>query len=269
MESPAAEVITYDHKHIMGHAIQTASSLGFMLYDLNNEFCSRFVSELLLCDKNAKAIGSPHIITRYKLGAFIGEGNAHFFKYSMLGHVYLFLLIIMEEAIKETSENPAPDKAIEGILSRRIIYERLNLRSWRLPKQWGTGKACINMAESIGFIIGAYTVPPDIPVLYITDSNNARTLQRNVKNNKGFTHRKMVRCVKQGIDQSIANHLEYLTSQWLSEDQIDENMNRLYAKGEEACKQWVLHTIPIRETYNDNTDQRTQSTAKLKNKKAR
>ena len=33
----------------------------------------------------------------------------------------------MEEAIKETSENPAPDKVIEEILSRRIICERLNL----------------------------------------------------------------------------------------------------------------------------------------------
>jgi hypothetical protein len=52
----------------------------------------------------------------------------------------------------------------------------LLIRSWRLPKQWSTGSTCINMAETVGFIIGEYTVPPDIPILYITDSNNARTL---------------------------------------------------------------------------------------------
>jgi hypothetical protein len=51
----------------------------------------------------------------------------------------------------------------------------LLIRSWQLPKQWGTSSTCINMAESLGFIIGEYTIPGNFPVIYITDSNNART----------------------------------------------------------------------------------------------
>jgi hypothetical protein len=81
------------------------------------------------------------------------------------------------------------------------IVKILLICSWRLPKQWDT---CINMAELIGFILGEYTIPSDLPIIYITDSNNARVLQRRVKNKEDFTHQKMVRCVKQGIDYSIA-----------------------------------------------------------------
>jgi hypothetical protein len=62
----------------------------------------------------------------------------------------------------------------------------------------------INMAKAIGFIIGEYAIPSDLPIIYITDSNNARTLQRNIKNQDMFTHQKMIRNVKQGIDHSIA-----------------------------------------------------------------
>jgi hypothetical protein len=47
------------------------------------------------------------------------------------------------------------------------------------------------MAETMGFIIGEYTVPETLPIIYVTDSNNARTLQRNLKNGKDFTHHKM------------------------------------------------------------------------------
>ena len=110
------------------------------------------------------------------------------------------------------------------------------------------------MAESLGFVIGTYTISQDVPILYITDSNNARTLQRNVKNQKDFTHRKPIRCIKQGIDHSIANHLEYLTSQWLWEDQVDENMQRLYRNGEETCKRWALRKSPIAQTAHDDED---------------
>ena len=118
------------------------------------------------------------------------------------------------------------------------------------------------MAEALGFIIGEYTIPPDLPVIYITDSNNARTLQRNVKNKAKFTHRQMVRCVKQGIDQSIANHLELLTSKWIPEDQLSHSTRRLYAKGEEICKFWASNNLLPRpnadltdtETHEENTD---------------
>jgi hypothetical protein len=42
-------------------------------------------------------------------------------------------------------------------------------QSWQGPKHWGTRSGCINMTESIGFIIGEYTIPSDLPVIYITD----------------------------------------------------------------------------------------------------
>jgi hypothetical protein len=57
----------------------------------------------------------------------------------------------------------------------------LKIRSWQLPQNWGTGESCINMAEAMGFIIGEYTIPSDMPIIYIADSNNARILQRNLK----------------------------------------------------------------------------------------
>jgi hypothetical protein len=118
------------------------------------------------------------------------------------------------------------------------------------------------MAEALGFIIGEYTIPPDFPVIYITDSNNARTLQRNVKIKENFTHRQLVRCVRQGIDQSIANHLELLTSKWIPEEQLSHNTRRLYAKGEEICKFWVANNLlpcytkgqTDTENHDDNTD---------------
>ena len=84
--------------------------------------------------------------------------------------------------------------------------------SWCLPKHLGTSPPCINMAESLSFIIGEYTIPTDFPIIYITDSNNARALQKRAHNSHYFTHWKKVRCVKQGIEYSIASHLEYLTS---------------------------------------------------------
>jgi hypothetical protein len=354
--NPSCVTISHDHTHIMEKAVDTTSKYGFMLRDLNSELCSRFVDELLIQDKNAKTLGSPKITTRAKLGAFIGEGNPHFLKYSALGHIYLLLKIIIEEVYVEMrSDETAPtdnltNAAILNKLSRRETFDKFKLfpgeisslklaatarstidkfqtdykaccfynlaewrsykdaamsgfiqcprssdyrviindenafipivtntmsqnsenlsehiasilrlrpipdsdtplsqtenhplsdteiieyatqhdlpifasidgsltdngiatvsvnllapdirpfdidtewqhriakilltRSWQLPKQWGTGKTCINKAEALGFIIGEYTIPSDLPVIYITDSNNARTLQRNVK----------------------------------------------------------------------------------------
>jgi hypothetical protein len=372
-----------------------------ILRDLNNKFCARFAIELLLCDKKAKAIGSNNITTRASLGAIIGEGNCQFFKYSMIGHIYLFTLIIMEKSCKNIPEIDTIQHniALEEVLSRPILYRQLALfpgeilalklalnargaiekfkndykcsgsynliewrtskailesnhiqstlsgeykvlihddngfqplitasmkqnsknlakhlamilrlqpdtmediqeersindhlkdheifeyatqhdlpifvsidgsiddsnvattsisivapdirdtdekdsmawqnrlanvlliRSWQSPKYWGTVKASINMAESLGFIIGEYTIPPDLPIIYITDSNNARTLQKKVYNSDDLTHWKKVRKFKQGIHYSIANHLEYLTSKWPREEQLCEHTKRLY-----------------------------------------
>jgi len=79
VENPISDIISYNRMHTMERAIKTTSSLGFMLRDLDNEFCSRFIDELLLNDKKAKAIGNSHILTCTKMGACIGEGHLHFF----------------------------------------------------------------------------------------------------------------------------------------------------------------------------------------------
>jgi len=72
------EVISFDHTHLMSHAITSTSTMGFILRDLNQEFAARIANELLLSDKKVKALGSNNILNRAKLGALIGEGNGHF-----------------------------------------------------------------------------------------------------------------------------------------------------------------------------------------------
>jgi len=131
----------------------------------------------------------------------------------------------------------------------------LLIRSWRLPQQWGRKKVDINMAESLGFVLGAHTIPPGIPIMYVTDSNNARTLQRNLSNPHLFTHRKMVRKVKQGIDHTIANHLQLLTPpqhNW----QDNSYEQELYDNGHENCQSWarLLNDNTTNEELLDNGD---------------
>jgi hypothetical protein len=36
------------------------------------------------------------------------------------------------------------------------------------------------MAETLGFILGEYTLAPHLPAIYITDSNSARTFVREM-----------------------------------------------------------------------------------------
>jgi hypothetical protein len=90
-DTPAYEEVSYNHSHTMGRAILTTSLLGFMLRNLDHEFCARFTDEILLADPHAKVIGSPGIANRTKLGAHIGEGNKHFLKYLLTGRVYLLV----------------------------------------------------------------------------------------------------------------------------------------------------------------------------------
>jgi hypothetical protein len=82
-DNPLYEKISFDHTHIVEKAVCSASLLGFMLRDLNCELGSRFVDELLLKDRNVKALANPLITTRASMGAHIGEGNSHFPKYSL------------------------------------------------------------------------------------------------------------------------------------------------------------------------------------------
>ena len=65
---------------------------------------------------------------RDKLNAHIGIGNKHFFKYSILGHVYMLVQVLLEEAKKlaiRTLENSIDNK-IEEILIRPSFYSQLN-----------------------------------------------------------------------------------------------------------------------------------------------
>ncbi len=94
------------------------------------------------------------------------------------------------------------------------------------------------MAETLGFILGEYTIPSYLPIMYITDSQNARTLQRNVKHIDSFTHRQKIRKVKQGIDHSIANHLEYLTQRWIRQEHLSAYALNLYRRAEQICDSW-------------------------------
>ena len=95
----------------------------------------------------------------------------------------------------------------------------------------------------MGFVIGAHTIPPKTPILYVTDSNTARALQRNIINIHQFTHRKKVRKVKQGIDYALANQLEYLSQQRMN---IEENSHEafLYTNGL-VCARNGLHKTPL------------------------
>jgi hypothetical protein len=99
-----------------------------------------------------------------------------------------------------------------------------------------------------------------MPIIYITDSNNACTLQQNARFKNKFTHRKMIRQVKQGINHAMANHLEYLTDKWPREEQLTRYTLELYKRGEEICKFWAkqiqdkLDTFSPFEHTHDETD---------------
>jgi hypothetical protein len=87
---PNETVLSYNHTHCMAKAIHTTSALGFMLQDFNHEFISRFVGNLAVMDKFAKPIADRSITNRAHLGACLRDGNRHFHKYSILGHICLF-----------------------------------------------------------------------------------------------------------------------------------------------------------------------------------
>jgi len=63
--------------------------------------------------------------------------------------------------------------------------------------------------------------------------------KKKVYNNDDLTHRKTIRKLKQGIDYSIANHIEYLTSKWPREEQLSEHTKRLYKQGINICTLWA------------------------------
>jgi len=348
----------------MERAIETTSKLGFMLRDLEYEFCSRFADELLLQDRNAKAIGSPLITSRAKLGAFIGEGNKNFFQYSALGHVYLLLRILFAEIINKVRAADATlsedqiNTAVIQQLSRRDTYDNYklfpgeisaskltstacrtllkfkidykvcsfyNLAEWRsykdaaqsrftqrpspadfkiiindnnvfIPKVFNTmPQNSESLSEHLASILRLRQTPGDpitsdtqdncllsdneiislatrhdLPIFVSIDgsllSDGTASVSvnliapdiRHTDQNMEWQHRlakillgrswklpkrQMIRQVKQGIDQSIANHLEFLTSQWIPESQLSQRTKELYARGEEVCKLWASNKL--------------------------
>jgi hypothetical protein len=85
-------------------------------------------------------------VTRATLGACIGEGNSHFFKYSLLGHVYLLILIIIEEACKDLPihNGTLQSMLFEEKLSRNTIYKQLAL----FPKEISAYKLSASAREA-------------------------------------------------------------------------------------------------------------------------
>jgi hypothetical protein len=148
----------------------------------------------------------------------------------------------------------APDiretDAVDGGEWQDRIAKVLLICSWHLPIKWGASNTSINMAESIGFLLGEYMIPSDYPIIYVTDSNNARSLQCNLTNMHNYTHRYNVRHVKQGIDYAIANHFEYLTKRWPRKDQLSPYAMQMYEHAIELCKLWATPA-----TNNDDNSQ--------------
>jgi len=100
-----------------------------MLRDLKNEFAARFADEILLNDRRAKPVGCPTVQNRSSLNATIGEGCRHFLKYSLVGHVYLFILATMEEITREAPalSHPTFNSDLERKLSSPMLYTQLPL----------------------------------------------------------------------------------------------------------------------------------------------
>jgi len=120
--------ISYEYTHTMERAVRTASMLGFMMQNLEFELCSRFTDELLLRDRNAQAIGDKNASSRHVLGPCLGEGNLRLYKYSIFGHVYLLLQIIIEETMSMVAinEEDQANGLIEALLSQPRTYSRIN-----------------------------------------------------------------------------------------------------------------------------------------------
>jgi hypothetical protein len=127
-EQPTNETSSFDHIHTMEKAIKITSQLGFILRDLNYELLARLTDELLLNDKNAKTIASTKFLSRTRRNSHIGEDSIHFFKYSILGHIYLLLQVQIEEAKKLVldSRDNLLNYRFEQVLYRPSFYTQVN-----------------------------------------------------------------------------------------------------------------------------------------------
>jgi hypothetical protein len=131
----------------------------------------------------------------------------------------------------------------------------LLIRAWKLTKRWGTSSTCINMAEVLGFIFGKYTIPPNSPIICITDSKNARALQCNILHKNNLTHRTMIQKIKQGLDYSLANHLEHLTYLWMGLEYLDNQDQECYLRGKNICRLWATNWHKVNHVNEDLDDE--------------
>jgi hypothetical protein len=146
-KQPTNETLSFDYIHTMEKAIKITSQLGFTLRDLNYELLARLMDELLLNDKNATAIASTKCFTRARRNAHIGEDNIHFFKYSILGHIYLLLQVQIEEAKKLVlhSRDNSLNYRFEQVLYWPSFYIQVNCFSKEISphKLANCAKTCI------------------------------------------------------------------------------------------------------------------------------
>lgn len=118
--------ITYDHSHMMERAVTTLSQLGFMLRNLEHEFTARYTDELLLLCQHAKTLAEPKLAARAKLSPII-NGNRHFVKYTLVGHIGLLLAVTVQEVIRQISPREATNAEFEKLITSRPFHEKLNL----------------------------------------------------------------------------------------------------------------------------------------------
>ncbi len=94
------------------------------------------------------------------------------------------------------------------------------------------------MAESLGILLSEYSLPIASPAMYITDSQNARSLHYNLNKGQDLTNCFLNRKVLQGIHQPIANQLSYALSQRYKEEDLCYEMYNRLIKGQQTCQEW-------------------------------
>jgi hypothetical protein len=101
----------------------------------------------MLKNKLAKAIGDPTITNRASLSAYVGDGNGHFYKYSMLGHIYLLIQVVIEEALRTltTIDEVQKSRQLEEIITRKDIYDRIRC----FPKEISSSRLSIAAKDSL------------------------------------------------------------------------------------------------------------------------
>ena len=143
--------------------------------------------------------------------------------------------IISPDIHEEDTGNEWQDRLGIILLSRSII----------LPERWGYNESTINMAESLGILMSEYSLPSATPAMYITDSQNARSLHYNLNKGQDLTNCSLIRKVLQGIHQPIANQLSYALSQRYKEEDLCYEMHNRLIKGQQTCQEWCSKTTQL------------------------